>query len=860
MLVWLAVLTTAYALAAGRSLTSAQFLGCAQTLKTVAAGVALAALGVGLAILAPLPVRQLATRIALALAGLTLIGMAILSDAAWPLVAIAWLLLLGWAAAGRLIQRVLPHDGDLAGGEQALLAIAAGLGLASHFGLLLAVTGLVHRWVLVAIMLAGTAVLAGDIWANVRLVGKALGRAEKALSGGTKGWFTLPVGVYLAFFSVLVFVQAIAPEIQYDSLNYHLTVPRIFIEQHRLVAIPWIMQSWFAAGVEMSYLVAMLLAGQTAAKLINLAFLVVTAGLVYTFTRRHVSDAAALPAAALFATTPFVAWEGATTYNDLPLAGFCLAAVIAITRWVEDRRTGWLVLAGAFAGFAVSAKLNASLFLAPAAVYVITACVLARGTSWRARTVSIIGFVVPAAATALPWPIVRFIQTGNPVFPFLNGIFKSPLWPTVNERLNFSTFGIGTSLLALVRLPWAMTFDAMKFAEAVPAGVLGAGLLALPLLVFYRRWTKPIMLVTATLGLFAFTWTFTVQYLRYFFPALPLVSILAGGILTSLDDGSPEWLTRTGVLFTRGVTAVWVLAALPLWIAMYWRIPERIPYGVAVGAESRPSYLSRTVASYDAYQKLNASHPASGVHVVAVGDEYRFYADGRVDSLVTSLALRPLMHARTEEEILAIVRREGITHLLVNRAALPKGMDSLPLLQQSFLDANTAVEFAGKSVFLYRFLSPAEAASRPAALARTELLVNPGFEDRAAGGLVGWKPFGSPVLDATSTQAHTGAACARVGTDAGYYQFLKVTAGTTYVLSHFSRAASPDCAVRGQVNWLDEHGKIKDVTIAVWPCTQGWSQHQVTGTAPAQAVTAAVFANAQGGEAWVDDYSFTAIR
>jgi hypothetical protein len=857
---WLALVTVPYGLAAWESLKSGQFLGCAQARGTIAVAAAVVTVALLVAMLAPVRVRQLALRIAFGLAGLAGAEVAVLSDAAWPVVATGWLLLLAWATAGRLLRLLFPPQNGPEGGEHAVLAIAVGLGITSHFGLLLAASGLVDRWLLVTIMLAGTVLLGRDMWMNARFVAKAVSRAAETLATARRAWFTVPIGAYLAVFSVLVLVQAIAPEIQYDSLNYHLTVPRIFIEHHGLLATPWIMQSWFAAGTEMDYLVAMLLASQTAAKLVNLAFFAVTIGLVYAFTRRHLGPGAGLPAIALFATTPLVAWEGSTTYTDLPLACFCLAAVAATARWLEDRRNGWLVLAGLFAGFAVSSKINAVLFLAPVGAVVIAIALLQRGTSRRDRTTSVLAFTGPAFAAALPWPLVRFMQTGNPVFPFLNGIFKSPLWPAVNERLNFGTFGIGTGLPAFAQLPWAMTFHTAKFAEAVPPGVLGVGLLALPLLVFARRWTKPIALVTLTLGVFGLSWALTVQYLRYFFPGLPLLCILVGGILTSLDDSPSTWLSRVGGVTTRAVAVVWMLAALPLWIAMYWRIPERIPYGVATGQESRSSYLSRTVASYDAYQRLNASHAPADVHVVAVGDEFRFYADGKVESLITSQALKPLMRAHTAEETLACIRREGITHLLVNRAALSKGLDALPLLQQSFLDANAALEFAGKNVFLYRFLSKAEAASRPAAVAKAELLANPGFEERGAGGVSAWGTFGSPVLDATSTQSHTGRASVKVGTKSGFYQTLKITPGTSYVLSHFSRAASPDCSVRGQVNWLDEHGQIKDVTIAVWPCTQGWTQHQVTGMAPANAVTAIVFANTQRGEAWVDDYSFTAVR
>jgi hypothetical protein len=858
-IVWLAGISVPYVHAAWRALGSAQFLGCAQATTTVIAAALVAVVGLLVGALAPLRARMLFLRGMFALAGLAAAFIAVRSGAAWPMLAAIWVLLLGWAAGARVL-RLLVGDPDQDGGSvRAALAIAVGFGLTSHLGLLLAVTGMLHLWLLVTVLLAGTMLLRRDLLAELQAVADAFVRGTEGLAGARRAWFGVGIGAYLAFFSLLVLVQAIAPEIQYDSLNYHLTVPRIFIEHHRLIAVPWIMQSWLAAGTEMTYLLAMLLAGQTAAKLVNFAFLVVAFALVHAFTKRFIAPAAALPAAALFVTAPFVAWEGATTYTDLPLATLGLATFTAVSFWLEERRTGWLVLAGVLAGLALSCKLNAILMLAPLAVAVAVISLLRRDTPLRARVAPVLVFTAAAIPTALPWPLVRLMQTGNPVFPFLNGIFKSPLWPAVNTRFNLGSFGIGTSVSALVRLPWAVSFDAMKFGEAVPPGVLGIAPLALPLLLLVRRWARPAVLATTTVAAFALAWAYSAQYLRYSILGLPLAYALLGSVIVNLDEERSGWPGRAAAGLSRVAVIVWMVAALPLWLVLYWPIPERMPYAVALGNEPRASYLTRTVASYAAYQYLNATHPSAGVHVVSVGDEFGFYAEGKVESLVTSSALRPLVTASSAREVMDFVRREGISHLLVNRRSVPPGLDLIPLLSPAFLDANAAIEFARRGVVLYRFLSPEEVASHAAAPPPAELLVDAGFEERRGSGPAGWAPFGSPGYGSTSEASHGGTGAVRVSTAAGFTQALKVTGGVTYVLSHFSRAASPDCSVRAQVNWLDRTGRIADVSISVWPCTNRWTWHELPGTAPDDAVTAVVFANAQKGEAWLDDYSFVAV-
>ncbi len=857
VIAWLGLIAVAFIRAAGDALLSDQFLGCRQALPSVAVGAAIVAFGVPLGLLAPVWLRRFTLRCAFALAGLLAASMAVLSSAAGALLGVSWLLLLSWAVAERLLRVLLPLAPASPYHDRALFGAVLGLGLTSHLGLLLVATGLAYRWLLVGLLLLGSMWLAGDIWENLRCIFKSIWRGSEALAASERAWFTIPVASYLAFFSVLVFVQAIAPEIQFDSLSYHLTVPRIFIEHHRLIAVPWIMHSWLVAGTEMNYLVAMLLADQIAAKLTNFAFFVLAACLVHSFARRHLAPAAALPAAVLFVTTPLVAWEAATTYTDLPLACFSLATLAATLHWLRDRNhLGWLILSGLLAGFSTSTKLNAVLFVAPVAGAIVVMSLMRRA-ALRDRVMPVATFGVSALLVASPWPVVRFLQTGNPVFPFLNAIFKSPLWPAVNEWFNFARYGIGTGLPSIVQLPWAMTFDAIKFWEGSPPGVLGPSLLAVFLVIFNRRWTMPVALTTFTLTAFALAWAFSVQNLRFFLPGVPLICILIGSLLISQDE-STRPLSRAGVLVCRGVVIVWMLTSLPLWLATYWRIPERIPYGVATGRESRSSYLSRTVASYEAYQRLNASQAPNDVYVVAVGDHFFLYANGKVESITTSRALKPLVQARTSDEVMSFVRQKGITHLVVNRWALPRSLEVIVLVQQTFLDAHAELEFARHNVELYRFFDINE--SQTPGAPPEELLANPGFEVADTRGIASWQPANAPGLDATSTQARSGKAAVKVGPNQVLYQAVPITADKTYRLSHFSRSASDDCKVRAQVNWVDHRGKVQGVTLAGWLCTPDWTQRQVAGTAPEGAVTAIVFANSQQGEAWLDDFSFTAVR
>src|ERR1035441_7966197 len=141
------------------------------------------------------------------------------------------------------------------------------------------------------------------------------------------------------------------------------------------------------------------------------------------------------------------------------------------------RRANWrlAVLAGALAGFALAVKLNTVLFVMVLLITLVTAASLAR--RFRDSMLFVAFFGAGALPVGCVWPLLRYVQTGNPVYPFLNGVFRAPGIPFTNDWMNFSMFGMGNGVSALLALPWNISFHADRFIEALHPYVLGPFLL-----------------------------------------------------------------------------------------------------------------------------------------------------------------------------------------------------------------------------------------------------------------------------------------------------------------------------------------------------------------------------------------------
>lgn len=140
-----------------------------------------------------------------------------------------------------------------------------------------------------------------------------------------------------------------------------------------------------------------------------------------------------------------------------------------------------------------------------------------------------------------------------------------------------------------------------------------------------------------------------------------------------------------------------------------------------------------------------------------------------------------------------------------------------------------------------------------------ELLQNTGFEEATPTGPVGWISSGSPMYDWSEGNAHQGSAALAVTSHDFFVSTPILThVGRCYQLKVFDRAAQQRSSVRLQINWLDSAGhELEPSTVAsrVVAADTLWQEAKAQFRPPAGSVAAHVYAVAQEGSVWVDDYS-----
>lgn len=249
------------------------------------------------------------------------------------------------------------------------------------------------------------------------------------------------VTIFLLFLfslrSFLNFLKAYIPPVTSDVLLYHLTLPRYFIEFHKIYDVSKI----FCASevpflLEMLFTLGMLLKNDIVAQLI-LSFYGFLGGLlIILIIRRFANLKISLLSAILYSSLPSIIIYSGTCMIDIGLAFYILLAVYTFLSWLESSKKGWLIISAFTCGLAMSSKHwgGITVILLPLAIIFSKMIKKDKPINFASILKYSTIFALLFLLTYLPVMIKSYIHTGNPVSPFMSMVFKSSNWNSFIEK------------------------------------------------------------------------------------------------------------------------------------------------------------------------------------------------------------------------------------------------------------------------------------------------------------------------------------------------------------------------------------------------------------------------------------------
>jgi hypothetical protein len=610
--------------------------------------------------------------------------------------------------------------------------------------------------------------------------------------------------VLICSFACLYVLVSFMPEVGHDALAMHLFVPSHLAQLHQWKfdanTYVWAVMPMLADWI---YSIVYMLAGETASRVTNSAFILLLAWQVRNLTLWAGGTAtSARWATLIFLSTPLTFAESSSLHVESVWAAFIMAGSLAILKVSSltpdtNERLSQLLLAGLMLGFAMATK-AVTLSILPVLLVVLLLQYKAWAIPGIVRTL-ILGSVCLILAGGIPY-VSAWYLTGNPVFPFFNALFHSPLWPSANFEPP-AIFGKGVTWDTLYR----MVFKSNQFIEG-RVGAAGFQWLLLPtaaVALVLGANKKALWILWVGAGAMIMTFHST-AYLRYIFPSFALFSVIL-----ALPFSDSKVFPRTLGIIT-GVLLILTNTRF-IQAATYY---GDIASSSLLSTAGRDAYLLERLPIrkvVDTVNALNIEHQPVAVFASPL------MAGLNSDALYTSwynLKWKAEFDAAVSQpELTQLLRRRQVNWLIIDLTYVPQAQ-----LEQLL---NVSTSHAKIGNLDLRKLNDTY----------YERLLNPTLSS-----LEGWS-LTSPSSYDPSSKTLT------VNVNTPATQRVEVTPGQPYINSVSARCATVATPGRIQANWMDAQGAFITTSIKTFDCTTEWETHEMNVVAPANATSVIIYAS-----------------
>ena len=349
---------------------------------------------------------------------------------------------------------------------------------------------------------------------------------------------------------------------------------------------------------------------------------------------------------------PILLQQIGSSFADITTGEFVLAGWLLLARAIRTPRKAWVIWAGLLCGIATGLKLTNAMHAISGFAVLIMLPVTLRGRIRHGVAYGIslgLGFLVIAA----PWSYRLEARFGNPLFPLMNNIFRSPEFTT--EPLHHLRFIPSTLAEALWR-PFAMIDPVTMVHEEMSAPDPRYAILSIFLVVLVYRWlwrrrrlssgpplspadgapSRTLAALSCGLAVDWLAWLVGSGNSRYFLPMSSVAAVILVAILFRLFASRPK--TRNyilvGILGVQGVQ-LW-MGADYRWNQVPWN-DHWIDVTVPASLASEPN-LYLTIGGMT--NSFLAPYLAPDSGLINISGGYTLSSDGANRSHIDSLLHR----------------------------------------------------------------------------------------------------------------------------------------------------------------------------------------------------------------------------
>jgi hypothetical protein len=368
--------------------------------------------------------------------------------------------------------------------------------------------------------------------------------------------------MFLISLQVLVnLIGALGPELSFDALWYHLTIPKVFLENHRIFHISGnlLYYSDLPKNIDLIYLSFLGFSNEIVVKLIHLGFGILSVFALYQLSKKFLNKEMSLAVCLIFYSNLVIGWQSITAYVDLGVTFFEIVSLYYFFKWLEKYNFKFLLFSSITLGFSLSAKISVFNSIA-VFIFLLSLIFISKRINFSKYLKSFSIYLLIPLLITLPWLVFSFINTGNPIYPLLQTNFNILHdWNVINILSLFIFASDPINPIYLIILPLIiLLFNKFDYKAKV--------------LAFYSLLSLLVWFITSSTG-----------GSRFILPFLPAYSIL---VLITLSKIKYVNLKKYLILL---IIVISISSIGYRFLANYKYIP------VIIGAESKSEFLSRNL-------------------------------------------------------------------------------------------------------------------------------------------------------------------------------------------------------------------------------------------------------------------------
>ena len=578
--------------------------------------------------------------------------------------------------------------------EGLIFSIGLGLGIVSYLVFLLAAVGLLYRWSCFLLLVLLLPIALWNVWkaGNISFIKQKLRRIRQLRN---LSFFEYSLLAILFIYILLCLLSSLAPPIDWDSLVCHLSIPKLWIKNHRAIHIPHIIASEYHLATENLYVLGMILASDiTACMIIWLYSLLITLA-VFAFCRKYFSAKVGILAASALYCTPLFSAISSRPMVDISTAYYSFLGFYAFFVYLKSDNRKMLLLGSVMSGLAAACKhLGAIPFMVLFILVTIVEIKRRKSLITSFKYIILFGFVFLLVLT--PWFAKSYVYTGK----IINTWHPGALALLGQKDLKILTgyekiLKYGYKLLRFLLIDYVFERSASKTLWSPGIFIMAF----VPCLVFLKNVDKKIkyaLIYSIMIILFQAVISQKFRFIRYMAPALIWLFICGSYTAYRLMKEFKALNKIIQVLIILSVS----FNIIPIAKWTYQSLP------VTFGMETKEDYIDRRIRIYSVIDYANKNLDENAK--IFITDRRGYYFDKpyvtKTVIFDNPLAAKYKINDADEDipRLLRKLKQKGVTHLFCNGNYPNTSFEIMPEELKEYMK----LVYSKGRVSLYEFVFP----------------------------------------------------------------------------------------------------------------------------------------------------------